>query len=428
MTGLSLTDKVTIGAALLGGAAGVAGSFAVLRRRSLVGDMLAHASLPGVCLAFIITGSRDLGGLALGALVSGLLAITLMTVVTRWTRTKEDAAIGIMLSSFFGLGVVLLSVIQRSKTGGNSAGLNSYIFGEPGNMLDSDLTLLAIVAGAVLLLVVALFKEFKLVAFDAEFAQSQGWPRTLLDLVMMGAVAVVTIVGLPIVGVILMAAMIILPGATARLWTNRFDRLLIIAGALGAATGAIGVRLSGGLPTGPIIVLTGAAIFLVSLLLSPERGIIARLWNESRLRLRVAREHLLRSLYELNEPSLPKITATSFDRLREHRHSRPWMLRWLLNQGERRDLLDFDGQSVTLTPLGLHRAAEATKTHRMWEIYMMEFAGSAPDHVDRSADAVEHLLPESLIVNLEERLAREGRMPSIIADVPASPHEITPDS
>jgi manganese/zinc/iron transport system permease protein len=424
MTGLSLTDKVTIGAALLGGAAGVAGSFAVLRRRSLVGDMLAHASLPGVCLAFIITGSRELSGLALGALASGLLAITLMTVVTRWTRTKEDAAIGIMLSSFFGIGVVLLSVIQRSKAGGNSAGLDSFIFGEPGNMLDSDLTLLAIVAGAVLLLVVALFKEFKLVAFDAEFAQSQGWPRTLLDLVMMGAVAVVTIVGLPIVGVILMAAMIILPGATARLWTNRLDRLLFVAGALGAATGAIGVRLSGSLPTGPIIVLTGAGFFVVSLLLSPERGIIARVWNESRLRLRIAREHLLRSLYELNEPSLPRVAPASFERLREHRHSRPWMLRWLLNQGERRGLLDFDGQSVTLTPLGLRRAAEATKTHRMWEIYMMEFAGSAPDHVDRSADAVEHLLPESLIVDLEERLAREGRMPSVIAEVPASPHEV----
>jgi manganese/zinc/iron transport system permease protein len=104
------------------------------------------------------------------------------------------------------------------------------------------------------------------------------------------------------------------------------------------------------------------------------------------------------------------------------------MLRWLLNQGERRGLIDFDGRSVTLTPLGLRRAAEATKTHRMWEIYMMEFAGSAPDHVDRSADAVEHLLPESLIVDLEERLAREGRMPSVIAEVPASPHEITTDS
>jgi manganese/zinc/iron transport system permease protein len=368
--------------------------------------------------------SRELWGLALGALVSGLLAVSLMTVVTRWTRTKEDAALGIMLSAFFGLGVVLLSVVQRAKTGGSSAGLNSYIFGEPGNMLDSDLALLTIVAATVLVLVVALFKEFKLVAFDPEFAQSQGWPGAVLDLGMMALVAVVTIVGLPIVGVILMAAMIILPAATARLWTNRLDRLLLLAAAIGAATGALGVRLSSGLPTGPTVVLTGAGFFVLSLLLAPERGIVARFISETRLRLRVAREHLLRSLYELNEPALPNVAPTPFNQLRQHRHSKPWMLRWLLSQGERRGLLDFNGDTVQLTPLGLRRAAEAAKTHRMWEIYMMEFAGSAPDHVDRSADTVEHMLPESLLVELEERLAKEGRMPAMPVEVPASPHTV----
>jgi manganese/zinc/iron transport system permease protein len=160
MTGLSLIDKVTIGAALLGGAAGVAGSFAVLRRRALVGDMLAHASLPGVCLAFVLTGSRDLLGLSLGALASGLVAIGLLTVVVRWTRTKEDAAIGIMLSAFFGLGVVMLSRVTRSTSGGYSSGLNSYLFGEPGNMVDRDLALLAVVAAVVLVLTALLFKEF----------------------------------------------------------------------------------------------------------------------------------------------------------------------------------------------------------------------------------------------------------------------------
>jgi manganese/zinc/iron transport system permease protein len=428
MTGLSLTDKVTIGTALLGGAAGVAGCFAVLRRRSLVGDMLSHAALPGVCIAFILLGSRDLVGLSIGALVSGLAAIGLMTLVTRWTRTKEDAAIGIMLSAFFGLGVVLLSAITRSKTGGHSSGLNSYIFGEPGNMLDSDLTLLAVVAATVLAVIVGLFKEFKLVAFDADFARSQGWPTLPLDLGMMAAVAVVTIVGLPIVGVILMAAMIILPASTARLWTNRLHMLLILAGLIGAATGAIGVRISGSLPTGPVIVLTGAALFILSLLAAPERGVVSRLWHESRLRLRVARDHLLRSLYELNESALPALAPAAIERLREHRHWQPWMLRWQLDRGEREGLLELTDDAVKLTPLGLRRAAEATKAHRLWELFMMEFAGSAPDHVDRSADAVEHLLPESLVVKLEERLSRQGRLPAATVEVPASPHEITEES
>jgi manganese/zinc/iron transport system permease protein len=428
MTGLSIVDKVTIGSALLGGAAGVAGSFAVLRRRSLVGDMLAHASLPGVCLAFMLTGSRGLLGLSIGALASGLAAIALMTVVVRWTRTKEDAAIGIMLSGFFGLGIVLLSAVMRSQAGGHSSGLNSYLFGEPANMVDRDLVLLVAVAIGVLLLVAIFFKEFRLVAFDADFARSQGWPTLALDLAMMSAVAVVTIVGLPIVGVILMAAMIILPGATARLWTHRLHTLLILAGVIGMATGAIGIRVARGFPAGPAIVLTGAALFVLSLLFAPERGLLAVLYQETRLRLRIARDHLLRSLYELNETTLPRMASITIEQLAGHRHSRPWLLRWLVDRAESGGLLERANGSVRLTPVGLRHAAEATKTHRMWEIYMMEFAGSAADHVDRSADDVEHLLPEGLLVKLEERLAREGRLPKLTAEVPASPHEVVQEA
>jgi manganese/zinc/iron transport system permease protein len=294
-------------------------------------------------------------------------------------------------------------------------------------MLNSDLVVLIVVAAMVLAVVAMVFKEFKLVAFDADFARSQGWPTLALDLGMMASVAIVTIVGLPIVGVILMAAMIILPAATARMWTNRLHTLLILAGVIGAVTGIVGVRISGSLPTGPIIVLTGATLFVLSLLVAPERGVVARLWNETRLRLRVAREHLLRSMYELNEPALPKLAPATFERLREHRHWRPWMLRWQLERGEREGLLELTTDSVKLTPLGLRRAAEATKTHRLWEMYMMEFAGSARDHVDRSADAVEHLLPEALLVKLEDRLARQGRLPAAAVEIPASPHELTPD-
>ncbi|MCH7751894.1 MAG: metal ABC transporter permease [Planctomycetes bacterium] len=207
MDGLSLSEKVMIGTALLGGMSGVVGSFAVLRGRSLVGDMLAHAALPGVCLAFLLMGTRNLLGLSLGALATGLLGITAVTVIVRWTRTKEDAAIGIVLSTFFGAGVVLLSVIQKPSVGGNKAGLNLYIFGEPANMLTGDLFLLAGVAVVVLLTVAMLFKEFQLVCFDTDFAQSQGWPTLGLDLAMMAALAVVTVVGLPIVGVILIRAL-----------------------------------------------------------------------------------------------------------------------------------------------------------------------------------------------------------------------------
>lgn len=422
MIALSLAAKVTLGAALLGGVAGVVGAFAVLRGRSLVGDMLSHAALPGVVLAFLLTGSRNLATLSLGALASGLAAIGLMTLVVRWTRTKEDAAIGVMLSTFFGLGVVLLSRATRSATAGNSAGLNSFLFGEPGNMLTSDLLLVAGVGAVALAIVALLFKEFKLVAFDPDFAASQGWPVTALDLAMMALVAAVTIIGLPMVGVVLMAAMIILPAATARLWTHQLHTLLLLSAAVGVFAGAFGSRVGRGVPAGPAIVLSAAALFVLSMLVAPQQGLIVRLVHESRLRRRVAQDHLLRSLYELVEPLAAEPAVVSFDALQRDRRWRASRLRKLLEDNQQQGLLTLAGGNVTLTPVGVRAAAEAARRHRLWDLYMMRVAGSAADHVDRSADDVEHMLPAAIILELEEELAAETAQ--TLPPVPPSPHEV----
>lgn len=426
MISLSLTDKVMIGTALLGAMSGVVGSFAVLRGRALVGDMLAHAALPGVCLAFLITGHRDIVGLSIGALISGLLAITAVTVITRWTRTKEDAAIGIVLSTFFGAGVVLLTVIQKPSTSGNKAGLNSYLFGEPGGMLNSDLIVLAVVATGVLATVALLFKEFSLTCFDAGFARSQGWPTLWLDLAMLAMLATVTIVGLPIVGVILMAAMIIVPASTARFWTNRLPVLLFVSGGLGATAGLLGTQLGRGYPAGAAIVVTASALFVVSLLFAPHRGIVSKLLSEYRLRRRIAEEHLLRALFELGEAELPAIPVIDLQILREHRHW--WSLDRLLERARDEQLIEWNKNQVQLTPLGLRRASQITKAHRLWELYLVRHADIAPDHVDRDADDVEHLLPESLLARLEQELAAEGRLPTVSAEMPDSPHDVRVDA
>jgi manganese/zinc/iron transport system permease protein len=426
MISLSLSEKVIIGTALLGAMSGVIGSFAVLRGRALIGDMLAHAALPGVCLAFLITGQRHLLGLSIGALVSGLLAVTAVTVITRWTRTKEDAAIGIVLSTFFGLGVVLLSVVQKPSTSGNKAGLGSYLFGEPGGMLTSDLVVLVIVAAVVLATVTLFYKEFALVCFDSDFASSQGWPTLVLDLTMMGMLAVVTVVGLPIVGVILMAAMIIVPAATARFWTHRLPVLLVVSATLGALAGIVGTRVGRGYPAGASIVLAASSLFVVSLLFAPQRGVVSRLYAEYRLRKRVAEEHLLRALFELSEANLPAAPVIELRTLRDYRYW--WSLDKLLERAREEQLIEWTNGEIKLTPLGLRRAAQITKAHRLWELYLVRHADIAPDHVDRDADDVEHLLPESLVAKLEQELAAEGRLPTVVAEVPDSPHVISTES
>jgi manganese/zinc/iron transport system permease protein len=439
MTASSITTNVMTGTALLGATSGVIGTFAVLRRRALVGDMLSHAALPGICIAFLIMGKRDLIGLSLGALATGLIGIGLMTLIRRWTRTKEDAAIGIVLSTFFGAGIVLLSIIQQQPSG-NQAGLNSYLFGETAGITRHDIQLIAAVAGLCLLVVTLLYKEFELLSFDLDFAAAQGWPTLTLDLMMMGTLAIVTIVGLPLCGVILMAALIILPGAAARFWTNRLGTLLILAALAGAASGMLGTFLASplpqrwfgsrmfdtkNLPPGPLIVLSAAIIFVSSMLFAPERGLVARMVAEARLRLRIVREHLLRVLYELSEPQLPERPYIEESQVVAQRSWSEWLVHWWLGRLRARRLIERDDGRVRLTPAGLAAAAEVTRTHRLWELFLVDSAGIARDHVDRDADDVEHMLPRPLVRELEARLEAAGRLPIVPEMVPESPHEIT---
>jgi len=438
MIAASITTNVMLGTGLLGATAGVIGTFAVLRRRALVGDMLSHAALPGICIAFLITQSRDLIVLSLGALVSGLLGIAVLTLLRRWTRTKEDAAIGIVLSTFFGAGVVLLSIIQQQATG-HQAGLHSYLFGETAGITRHDVLIIAGVAMLCLIIVSLLYKEFKLLSFDPEFAAAEGWPTLWLDLWMMGTLAIVTIVGLPICGVILMAALIILPGAAARFWTDRLGRLLVISAIGGATAGALGTFLASPLPQhwlhnkfldasklppGPLIVLSAAAFFVVSLLFAPERGIVARAVAELRLRIRIAREHLLRALYELSEPHQPDRPYFDRAQLLARRSWSEWLLNWWLGRLAARGFVELHDHRVRLTPAGLAAAADVTRTHRLWELFLVDTAGIASDHVDRDADDVEHMLPAPLVRDLEERLAAVGRLPTAPQHVPESPHEL----
>jgi manganese/zinc/iron transport system permease protein len=283
------TQVVLIGVCLLAACAGVIGCFAVLRRRSLTGDALAHAALPGLCLAFIFVQSLNLPAMLLGAFVTGLLGIAVISILRRWTRIKEDAAIGIVLGVFFGAGIVLSSLIQRMQTGSRT-GLESFIYGHPAAISRGDAVFVALVTLGTLGVLVLLYKECKLVAFDPAFAHAQGWPVLKLDLLLMALIAVAVVVGLPAVGVIMMAALLILPGVTARFWTDRLHVLLVLAALFGVLMGALGTLLSAvdnRLPAGPSIILVGTALFLFSLLFAPRRGGLARLLAQRRFRQRL---------------------------------------------------------------------------------------------------------------------------------------------
>ena len=431
------TRLVVVSASLLGTACGLIGGFLLLRKRSLMGDTLSHATLPGICLAFMVmiafggTG-KALWGLLLGAGMTGVLGFVAVLGIRKVTRIKDDAAMGIVLSVFFGVGVVLLGVIQKMPEG-SAAGLESFIYGKTASMVFSDFLVVSGVTVFALLVCAALFKEFRLLCFDEGFAATQGWPVTVLDTTMLGLVTIVTVAGLQAVGLILVIAFLITPAAAARFWTHRLSTMLILGAVFGGVSGWFGAALSGlypRLPAGAIIVLVAASFFLLSMFFGSERGVMVRLVRQSRLKRKIGRQHLLREAYEsleaqVADPGRERVENRSIS-VQGLLASRSWSI-GLLRREIRRAYDDalvesFDNEDLLLNEMGFIEAAKVTRNHRLWELYLIENADIAPNHVDRDADAVEHVLGEALVAELERLLPAYRDAKHL--PMPGSPHPL----
>nr|WP_255564355.1 metal ABC transporter permease [Mameliella sp. CS4] len=341
---------VAVGAALLGFAAGAAGTFLFLRKRALVSDAVAHATLPGVGLAFIAMvwlggDGRNLLGLLAGSAVTAGIGLLAVEWVTRRTRLSEDAAIGAVLSVFFGLGIVVLTVIQTMSSG-RQAGLESFLLGSTAGMLFQDAIVIAVGGSLAVLATWVMRRPMTLVAFDAEYAAANGVNVPGIDRLMMALVMAVTVIGLKIVGLILIVAMLIIPPVTARFWTERSQSLIWYAGGIGGVSGYLGAALSASapdLPTGPIIVLVAAVLFLLSLFLAPARGVAAAVFRHRRFQRKVHRRQGLLALAR-QEPIHDELT-----------------LRVLRSEG----LIRADGVA---TETGRAQAAKIARDERRWDV------------------------------------------------------------
>jgi manganese/zinc/iron transport system permease protein len=274
---------VALGSAALGITSGALGTFAVLRRQSLLGDAISHAALPGVALAFLLTGSKASLTLVAGAALAGFAGTLVVGSVVRTTRVKYDAALGIVLSVFFGVGLVLLTYIQR-RPDAAQAGLDRFLFGQAAALLREDVITMAVLGGVALLAMLAVWKELKVLAFDPEYGETLGLRMRTVDVLLTGLLVIAIVIGLQTVGVVLMSAMLIAPAAAARQWTDRLGVMTLLSALFGAGAGVVGSVLSSEaarLPTGPTIVLCATAVVIVSLLLAPRRGLV---WRELRRR------------------------------------------------------------------------------------------------------------------------------------------------
>lgn len=267
---------ITLGTAILGAVTGMLGSFAVLRKQSLLGDAISHAALPGIAIAFLITGAKDSNTLLLGALVSGLIGTFWIRGIVKKTHLKSDTALGLILSLFFGFGMLLLTFIQKQPNA-NQAGLDKYLFGQAATLVESDVWLMAIVTGLCLFVLLLFWKEFKILLFDADYTKTLGFNTKIIDILITSFIVLAIVLGLQTVGVVLMSAMLLAPAAAARQWTNSLSKMVLLAAIFGAFSGVFGTAISASqtnLSTGPVIVLVASIFVVFSFVFSPSRGLL----------------------------------------------------------------------------------------------------------------------------------------------------------
>jgi manganese/zinc/iron transport system permease protein len=349
------------------------------------------------------------------------------------TRLKDDAALGIVLSVYFGFGIALMGLITRMEAG-NAAGLSSFIYGKTASMLFFDAMLIALTAAAVILFCVLFFKEFALICFDAAYGATQGWPVKRLDFLMMTLVVVVTVIGLQAVGIILVVALLIIPASAARFWTYNLRYMLGLSGLFGAISGMLGAGISAlmaNLPAGAIIVLAASAVFVFSMVFGSARGLLRMVLERARMRRQILREHLLRDAYEWIESTAVLKHRGKESAADSRPGSRPdellarraWssgqFLRTIRRLRADSMLTTDDSGKLHLTESGFQAAKAVVRKHRLWEAYLISHADVATATVDLSADRIEHVLDADIVRELEQLLPDIGA-----AEPPRSPHAL----
>lgn len=405
---------VLVGSLLLGMAGGVLGTFAVLRKQSLLGDALAHATLPGVCLAFLITQSKSPMILLTGALISGFIGTSLILAIQRTSRIKEDAAIGIVLSVFFGIGILLLTMLQHTTLAGQS-GLDRFLFGQAASLMTKDVQLMFLLTSIIFVSTFFFYKEFKLLSFDREFGEAMGFPMIVIEVVLTLLLVVAVVIGIQTVGVVLMAALLITPAVAARQWSDRLGIVVILSGIFGMIAGVGGALLSGlsvRLPTGPLIVLTVSVIMVFSLFFAPRRGLLKAFVRSRGYRSKVLKENLLKDLHLLGRTSENWTMPRSVKMIAGVRGDKIRSVRRVLCRLRRGGLVtENDLKEWALTARGLESASTIVRRHRLWELYLSKRLELPTDHVHRDAEDMEHALTPEIIALLEKELEYPKRDP-----------------
>ena len=394
---------VVLGITLLGIGSAYVGTFSFLDKKALLGDAISHAVLPGICLGFILAGEKNPVYIVTGAFLSGALATFLSSWLKKNTKLSEDTIIATILSVFFGFGIVLLTGLQKS---GNPeiAGLNSFIFGNAIGISETDLMIYGGLSLTIIVVLTLLLKEFRLMVFDPNYGKAIGFPMEAIRFLFNVLMILAVVIGIQAIGVVLMAALLITPGAAARFWTDRLNPLLILAASFSILSGILGTYISFVLPqmpTGPWVVVFLPLIALLSFMFSPKSGIVFRYFSRRNYLRKTHRDHLMKALYKAKEENKNGLTIEEIYELYPYQKVQiDQSIKDLLQEG----FISKNQSLVILSTQGISDAMRIVRLHRLWELYLNEYMNIAPDHVHESAEQMEHLLTPELEAMLEKRL------------------------
>jgi manganese/zinc/iron transport system permease protein len=404
-----------LGSVLLGLNCGLLGGFMVVRRLALLGDTLAHAVLPGVAAGFLWTGTKNPLAILVGATLAGLLGSATMRALTRTTRLKEDAALGLVLSTFFAVGMTLVTMLQRLPNGAKS-GIDQFLFGQAAALGPEDLILLGATAATALLILPLCYHGLLATSFDPAFARSAGLPALALNTLLLALITVSVVSALQAVGVVLVSALLVIPAAAAYLLTDRFHRLLLLSALIGVLAGGLGAFasfLDHHLPTGPLMVLAAAGLFALAFLGGPRHGLLPRAWRQRAHAERIQAENVLKTVHALLEENPALTDGIPLPQLAARRQESAAEIAPVVRTLRRLGWAEVGpaGDLLRPTPTGLENARRMVRNHRLWELYLTTEARFDHDHVHDNAEEIEHVLGEETVRELERRLGYPARDP-----------------
>jgi len=397
---------VLAGSILLGMSASVIGGFAFLRKRSLIGDALAHAALPGIMMAFLLFQTRDPVIMFFGAVASSFIGFFLIDWLPKNTKIKPDAALAITLSFFFALGLMLLSYIQGLNVA-NKSGLDKILFGQAAATTQHDIKLLGIVSIIILVTVALFFHKLRLIALNSAYAKTLGVHVKSYELLLSILIVMSVVVGLQLVGVVLMAAVLLTPIAAARYWSNDLRSILVLSALIGAASAILSTQISylaPAMPTGPWMVVSLSTLFILSLFFAPEKGLLKRYLEHQSLRQKVIEENILRTLYKLVERKNFERQDFNQAEIQALRSVPSTDLQKVLKKLCSKQLIQSSAHGFRLTEAGLQLATQLTRRHRLWENYLNEHAELTPEQVHKQAERIEHILTDEQEAQLQLEL------------------------